>query len=98
MGFHLEDEDPGDVPGEEDIFSNDPAGPFYYLRARIAEDRAKLRRWMSEHKYFPSVWFVSDHGNPHPITDLYRARRPRPGGGSRTDRRPVRWRRERRPR
>lgn len=56
-------------PGEEDITCDDPAGPFYYLGKKIAENVTELKAWMQENNYWPDVWFVSDHGNAHLITD-----------------------------
>lgn len=58
------DDEPQD-PEEEDITAPDPAGPFFYLGRRIAETRADLRAWMNAQRYFPNVWFISDHGNAH---------------------------------
>lgn len=59
-----------DGPDEEDITANDPDGPFYYAGREVARDRAALKRWMQREQYHPNVWWISDHGNPHLITDL----------------------------
>ncbi|KKN50664.1 hypothetical protein LCGC14_0630480 [marine sediment metagenome] len=59
-------------PDEEDIFCNDPGGPFFYLRKQIANTPRELMGWMDSQQYFPDVWFISDHGNPHNITSTIR--------------------------
>jgi hypothetical protein len=61
-------DDPPDEPGEEDIFGESPTGPFRYLGRVVATTRAELRAWMAREQYWPAVWWVSDHGNAHPLT------------------------------
>ena len=67
---HTEEPEPSE-PGEEDITANDPQGPFFYLGKQIAETQADLRAWMKAHNYYPDVWFISDHGNAHLLTDVW---------------------------
>jgi hypothetical protein len=59
------------IPDEEDITCPDPGGPFHYAGKKIADTRAELRAWMEREGYFPDVWFISDHGNAHPLTDIH---------------------------
>lgn len=66
-----DDDDEPNEPQEEDITADDPSGPFVYLGKRIAANRAELRAWMEREKYFPNVWFISDHGNAHLLTDIH---------------------------
>jgi type I site-specific restriction endonuclease len=60
-------EDEGE-PDEEDITTTDHQN-FYYLRKKIASSPSEAKAWMKKNNYFPTVWFVSDHGNAH-VTDL----------------------------
>jgi len=52
-------------PSEDDVTCPDPAGPFFYLGRKVAESRAELWAWMAAENYWPDVWWISDHGNPH---------------------------------
>ena len=56
------------TPSEEDVTAPDPGGPFYYGGKVVAQNEQDLRAWMQQNSYFPDVWFISDHGNPHLIT------------------------------
>lgn len=38
------------------------------------EIKAEIEAQMEEDKFYPNVWFVSDHGNPHLIDDIYNGR------------------------
>lgn len=64
------DSDEPSEPGDEDVTANDPAGPFYYLGKKVADTPEELKAWMEREQYSPNVWWISDHGNPHLITDL----------------------------
>lgn len=35
-----------------------------------AECREAVKDWMDNEEFFPSVWYVSDHGNYHLVTTL----------------------------
>lgn len=72
-------EDP--QPDEEDIFISDTgnlgsitiATWCHKIIARDSERmqvERKVKAWMEEQEYWPNVWFVSDHGNAHLITNL----------------------------
>lgn len=54
-----------DTPQEEDVYCDDPAGPFRYLGKTVARNERELTKWMEREGYFPNVWFISDHGNAH---------------------------------
>lgn len=62
---------PTGEPDDEDIFCNDPAGPFTYRGKTIAADAKLLATWTANQNYYPSVWFISDHGNAHRL-EMYR--------------------------
>jgi len=65
-------------PQEEDIFFGDERGKtIVSCSGKVIgtfheeeEARAFIKRWMEKEKYWPNVWFVSDHGNMHLVTDL----------------------------
>ncbi len=87
-GVDLPDDDDlsSDEPNEEDITCNNPGGPFVYLGKEIASTPQELVDWMAREQWFPDVWFISDHGNAHNITDkIYQdaedTTQPRPEGG-----------------
>ena len=69
-GDDIELDEEEETPEDEDIYADDPAGPFFYLRKQIAANRAELRAWMAREGYAPNVWWTSDHGNQHQITDI----------------------------
>jgi hypothetical protein len=57
----------------EDIFWQDYGtlgsdGGFFYAGKEIAKNDAELKVWMEKNKYWPNVWFVSDHGNISPYS------------------------------
>lgn len=62
------DEDPQE-PGEEDIvIGHDDKTAFYAGKCVVRVDdsddlRPAIKAWMEEHKCWPDVWTVSDHGN-----------------------------------
>lgn len=56
------------APGDDDVTANDPAGPYYYGGKEVAANAKDLLAWMDKDGYWPSVWWISDHGNPHPMT------------------------------
>ena len=63
---------------ENDIFFGDERGKTVVSYAgkvigtfgEEEEARNFIRNWMEKEKYWPNVWFVSDHGNMHLVTDL----------------------------
>ena len=61
-----------DADPENDIFINDDWLTAYYAGKQIVavddphEIDAAIRDWMEKNTYWPSVWWVSDHGNVHP--------------------------------
>ncbi len=48
---------------DEDIFYQDDNGYFWHSGEKIAETEEEVKAWMEEERYWPNVWFVSDHGN-----------------------------------
>ena len=69
------------TPDDEDIFISDtgPLGSItmaYYCHQEIARGinrgdvEIDVKNWMDENAYWPNVWFISDHGNVHLITNL----------------------------
>ncbi|MGH7501289.1 MAG: hypothetical protein ACREL7_05960 [Longimicrobiales bacterium] len=67
------DVEPESEPDDEDVYADDPAGPFRYLYEQVASTRAELREWMEAEGYYPNVYWISDHGNVHPILDIHDA-------------------------
>lgn len=78
--FDIEEE--GDPePEEDDIFFGDERGKTVVSHAHkvigtfTEEEEAItfIKDWMDKNKYWPNVWFVSDHGNMHLMTDIYKS-------------------------
>lgn len=59
-------------PDEEDIVINDKNEASYSgkLIASGENVRTLVRAWMDSNQWWPNVWFISDHGNPHLVTDI----------------------------
>ena len=75
----FEEESGEPEPDEEnDIFFGDERGKTVVSYAgkvigtfeEEEEARTFIRKWMEKEQYWPNVWFVSDHGNMHSVTDL----------------------------
>ena len=75
----FEEESGEPEPDEEnDIFFGDERGKTVVSYAgkvigtfgEEEEARTFIRNWMEKEKYWPNVWFVSDHGNMHLVSDL----------------------------
>jgi hypothetical protein len=74
------EEESGELePDEEnDIFFGDERGKTVVSYAgkvigtfeEEGDARKFIRDWMEKEKYWPNVWFVSDHGNMHLVADI----------------------------
>jgi hypothetical protein len=69
-------EDEPEEPTEDDYTTTDHQHFYQYgkLVLTVSEDEdhvAALLAHMEEHQFFPGAWFLSDHGNAHPM-DLAR--------------------------
>jgi hypothetical protein len=72
-----EEEEEQDEPGEDDWTTTDHKA-FYQNGKRVltltgeetsAEMWVAIRRAMNDANYFPGVWFISDHGNAHLMSE-----------------------------
>jgi hypothetical protein len=78
----LQQEEESSEPQEEDIVMGDARGGGVdvsvvggkHLGNFGDRDEAEefIRKHMRQHGLYPSVWFISDHGNPHLVTDIHR--------------------------
>jgi hypothetical protein len=70
----IQEDDPPTEPDEEDLLTSDHIkffrrgfehkGPV--VTVREGQDwRRELKRYMLRERWYPNVWFVSDHGNSH---------------------------------
>ncbi len=55
-------------PGEDDITTEDHHKWYQYGKLYFEGDTHGLKKQMDKDKFWPSVWFVSDHGNAHPVS------------------------------
>lgn len=62
------DDEPEQEPEEGDITTEDREHWYQYGKLYLEGNEAELRAKMEADKFWPSVWFISDHGNAHPIT------------------------------
>lgn len=74
-----DEEEINDTPDESDAFLS-PSGPLgsktslsvdgKHIGEFDSDEKAEdaLVNWMLKNNYFPSVWYISDHGNEHPYT------------------------------
>lgn len=63
-----EDFDEPSEPDEEDITTHDHEHFFYFGR-QIASSVPELKAWMRSNNWYPTIWFISDHGNAH-VTNI----------------------------
>jgi hypothetical protein len=68
-----EQDEEDDQPGEDDIFTEDHHHFYQYRKLVVTvpegEDwKPYLREYVEREQFFPNVWWVSDHGNPHLIS------------------------------
>ena len=82
MEYIMSEDDEFDIPCEDDCFIT-PCGSLgskygvsiggKFLGEFVEMDDAEkaIREQMEQDQFWPSVWFVSDHGNvsPHSLTD-----------------------------
>lgn len=76
-----DDEEMPDEPEYEDIITSDH---ITFAQRTVAGDRvlfrldpdattedmwARLNQWMDDNQFYPSVWFISDHGNAHLMSE-----------------------------
>jgi hypothetical protein len=72
--IQIEADEPPEVPDEEDLVTSDHAtffirgqehkGPVVTVEPH--EDwRREVKRFMIREQWYPNVWWISDHGNPH---------------------------------
>lgn len=57
-----------DEPDEDDITTGDHHRWYQSGKLYFTGDEAGLRAKMEQDKFWPNVWFISDHGNSHLIT------------------------------
>jgi hypothetical protein len=57
-------------PEEGDITTEDHQNWFQYEKLYFQGDEKGLLEKMNMDKFWPDVWFISDHGNAHLITNL----------------------------
>ncbi len=81
------DDDEFEGPEEDDITTSDHSR-FYQngrLVIRLDRDVSETSMWrhienyMKKSKFYPNVWFISDHGNAHLMVKPKRTRRHRRG-------------------
>ena len=58
----------GDEPEEDDIVTTDHRRWYQSGKIYVTGDEKALRRKMDKDKFWPNVWFISDHGNAHRMT------------------------------
>lgn len=69
LGAHDESRfDEPSEPGEDDITTSDHTHWYQYGKLYFTGDEKGLKRKMGKDKFWPNVWFISDHGNAHLIT------------------------------
>lgn len=72
----IQEDDPPEEPGEEDMTTADHInlwdGSVFgghrkpAVVVREGQDwRREVKRYMLKQKFYPNVWFISDHGNAH---------------------------------
>ena len=59
-----------DEPEEGDITTEDHRRWWQHGKLYFVGDEVGLRRKMDKDKFWPNIWFISDHGNAHLITQL----------------------------
>lgn len=64
-----------DEPDEESITTEDHEHWYQYGKLYFTGSSKELRAKMDEDQYWPNVFFISDHGNAHVITDFTESRR-----------------------
>ena len=70
----IQEDDPPTEPEEEDLLTEDHVrffiresehrGPVVVV-AEGQDWRREVKRYMLRERWYPNVWWVSDHGNPH---------------------------------
>lgn len=78
-------------PDEDSITTRDHRDWFQYGKIYYQGDANSLRRKMDADQFWPSVFFISDHGNAHLITDFGEKRRHYRAKTSKDARRKDRW-------
>jgi hypothetical protein len=72
--------DEPDEPEEEDLVMEDARGGgvsvslYGHKHLETLDDRDEaekfIKQYMRHHNWYPNVWFISDHGNAHLVTDI----------------------------
>ena len=70
---NMEGEEDIEPDTENDVFYQDYGhlgsnGGFFYNGKEVAKTDEELKAWMKKEGYYPSVWYVSDHGNISPYS------------------------------
>ena len=61
-----------DEPLEGDITTEDHEHWYSYGKLVVEGDEHDVRAYMEKSKFWPDVWWISDHGNAHRITDFWK--------------------------
>lgn len=67
-GTKHEARDEPDEPEEDDITTSDHKRWYQSGKLYFTGDEKGLKKKMAKDKFWPNVWFISDHGNAHLIT------------------------------
>jgi hypothetical protein len=57
-----------DEPEEGDIVTTDHEHWYQDGKLVVTGDENDVREYMDDERFWPNVWFISDHGNAHLIT------------------------------